>query len=249
MNLYYELLKYPVFTMEHVNQYYNNIESARSAVKRLLRNGLAAKIRNNLYTCISGETDAPLANRYQIASALTSTSYLSHHSAMEYYGISDQVFYEVYVSSETSFREFEFDGYMYCYVCSKCSEGIETIKYSGGVRVADKERAVIDSIKDLDKIAGLEEVIDNIQTISALREKRLLAYLECYNNQFLYQKAGLLLKSQQQRLGLSDGFFQTCKDRVGLSKRYLTKDCKEGRYDTIWQLVVPSQMYYLKNGG
>lgn len=248
MNLYYELLKHPVFTMEHVNQYYNNIESARSAVKRLLRNGLAAKIRNNLYTCISGETDAPLANRYQIASALTSTSYLSHHSAMEYYGISDQVFYEVYVSSETSFREFEFDGYMYCYVCSKCSEGIETIKYSGGVRVADKERAVIDSIKDLDKIAGLEEVVDNIQTISALREKRLLAYLECYNNQFLYQKTGLLLKSQQQRLGLSNEFFQICKDRVGLSKRYLTKDCKEGKYDTIWRLVVPSQMYYSKNG-
>lgn len=248
MNLYYELLKHPVFTIEHVNQYYNNIESARSAVKRLLRNGLAVKIRNNLYTCISGETDAPLANRYQIASALTSTSYLSHHSAMEYYGISDQVFYEVYVSSETSFREFEFDGYMYCYVCSKCSEGIETIKYSGGVRVADKERAVIDSIKDLDKIAGLEEVVDNIQTISALREKRLLAYLECYSNQFLYQKTGLLLKSQQQRLGLSNEFFQICKDRVGLSKRYLTKDCKEGKYDTIWRLVVPSQMYYSKNG-
>lgn len=248
MNLYYELLKHPVFTIEHVNQYYNNIESARSAVKRLLRNGLAVKIRNNLYTCISGETDAPLANRYQIASALTSTSYLSHHSAMEYYGISDQVFYEVYVSSETSFREFEFDGYMYCYVCSKCSEGIETIKYSGGVRVADKERAVVDSIKDLDKIAGLEEVVDNIQTISALREKRLLAYLECYNNQFLYQKTGLLLKSQQQRLGLSNEFFQICKDRVGLSKRYLTKDCKEGKYDTIWRLVVPSQMYYSKNG-
>lgn len=248
MNLYYELLKHPVFTIEHVNQYYNNIESARSAVKRLLRNGLAVKIRNNLYTCISGETDAPLANRYQIASALTSTSYLSHHSAMEYYGISDQVFYEVYVSSETSFREFEFDGYMYCYVCSKCSEGIETIKYSGGVRVADKERAVVDSIKDLDKIVGLEEVVDNIQTISALREKRLLAYLECYNNQFLYQKTGLLLKSQQQRLGLSNEFFQICKDRVGLSKRYLTKDCKEGKYDTIWRLVVPSQMYYSKNG-
>lgn len=45
------------------------------------------------------------------------------------------------MSSETSFREFEFDGYMYCYVCSKCSEGIEAIKYSGGVGVADKEHA------------------------------------------------------------------------------------------------------------
>lgn len=123
--------------MEHVNQYYDNIESARSAVKRLIKSGLAVKIRNNLYTCISGETDAPVANRYQIAGAITSTSYLSHHSAMEYYGISDQIFYEVYVSSNTMFRDFEFDGYTFCYVCSKCNEGVETVKYSGGVRIAD----------------------------------------------------------------------------------------------------------------
>jgi len=83
----------------------------------------------------------------------------------------------------TMFRDFEFDGYTFCYVCSKCNEGVETVKYSGGVRVTDKERTVIDSIKDLDKIAGLEEVIDNIQAVSVLREKRMLAYLECYDNQ------------------------------------------------------------------
>jgi predicted transcriptional regulator of viral defense system len=230
MKLYFELLKHPVFTMKHVKQYYDNIESARSAVKRLIKSGLVVKIRNNLYTCISGETDAPLANRYQIAGAITPTSYLSHHSEMEYYGISDQIFYEVYVSS-------------------KCNEGIETVKYSGGVRIADRERAVIDSIKDLDKIAGLEEVIDNIQAVSVLREKRMLAYLECYDNQFLYQKTGFLLKSQQERIGLSNEFFQICKNRIGHSKRYLTKDYKEGKYDTVWRLVVPEQMNYLKNEG
>ena len=75
MKLYFELLKYPVFTMKHVSQYYDNIESARSAVKRLIKNSPVVKIRNNLYTCISGETDAPLANRYQIAGAITPTSY------------------------------------------------------------------------------------------------------------------------------------------------------------------------------
>lgn len=249
MKLYFELLKYPVFTVQHVNQYYDNIESARSAIKRLIKGGLVAKIRNNLYTCISGETDAPLANRYQIASAITPTSYLSHHSAMEYYGISDQIFYEVYVSSDTAFRNFEFDGYTFCYICSKCSAGIEAVKYSGGVRVTDKERAVVDSIKDLDKIAGVEEVIDNIQAVSVLREKRMLAYLECFNNQFLYQKVGFLLTDQQERLGLSDDFFRICRDKTGRSKRYLTKDCKEGKYDAAWGLVVPSQIYYLKNGG
>lgn len=54
MNLYFELLKQPVFTIENVNQYYGKIESARSAVKRLMAKGLAVKIWNNLYTCIIG---------------------------------------------------------------------------------------------------------------------------------------------------------------------------------------------------
>lgn len=39
MKLYFELLKHPVFTMENVKQYYNNIESAHSAVKRLIKSG------------------------------------------------------------------------------------------------------------------------------------------------------------------------------------------------------------------
>lgn len=189
-----------------------------------------------------------MANRYQIAGAITPTSYLSHHSTMEYYGVSDQVFNKVYVSSKTLFRDFEFDGYTYCCVSSRCSKGIETVEYSGGVRVTDKERTVIDSIKDLDKIAGLEEVVDNIRMVSVLREKRMLAYLECYDNQFLYQKAGFLLEDQQKRLELSNDFFKICKDKAGRSKRYLTKDCKEGKYNDMWQLVVPSQIYYLKNG-
>lgn len=79
MNLYFELLKTPVFTVEDVNKYYDNMDSARSAIKRLMKEGMVAKIRNNMYTCISGETGAPVANRFQIASKITPTSYVSHH--------------------------------------------------------------------------------------------------------------------------------------------------------------------------
>ena len=89
MNLYFELLKKPVFRIEDVDLYYNNIHSSRSAVSRLIKDGLAIKIRNNMYTCINGETGSPVANRFQIASAVTPTSYISHHTAMEYYGLAD----------------------------------------------------------------------------------------------------------------------------------------------------------------
>lgn len=249
MELYFELLKKPVFTMDDVNEYYGKIESARSAIKRLMAKGMVEKIRNNLYTCVSGETNAPLANRYQIASAITPTAYVSHHTAMEYYGANDQMYYDVYVSSKTEFKDFEFDGYTYHYVPCKCNEGIESVAYSGGVRVTDRERTVVDSIKEMDKIAGIEEVISNIECMPRLNEKRLLAYLECYQNKFLYQKAGFLLKEYQDKLSLSDEFFEICKEKKGLSKRYLINDCNSGKYVDEWCLIVPANIFDLKNGG
>lgn len=171
MNLYFELLKIPVFNVSDVNNFYHNLDSARSAIKRLMKEKMVVKIRNNLYTCISGETGLPVANRFQIACKVTPTAYISHHTAMEYYGITDQVYYEVYVSSETAFREFEFDGYTYRYISSKISEEVDMPAFSGGIRVTTLERTVIDSIKDMDKIAGMEEVLQNISSIKKLQEK------------------------------------------------------------------------------
>lgn len=103
MNLYFKLLKMPVFNVEDVNKYYNNMDSARSAIKRLMKEKMVVKIRNNMYTCVSGETGLPVADRFQIACSITPTAYISHHTAMEYYGITDQVFYEVYVSQKHFF--------------------------------------------------------------------------------------------------------------------------------------------------
>lgn len=248
MNLYFELLSHPIFRMEDVDFYYNNMNSARSAIKRLMKTGMVMKIRNNMYTCISGETGAPVANRFQIASHITPTSYVSHHTAMEYYGITDQVFYEVYVSSETAFQDFMFDGYTYRYIASKSLEGIDRPPYSGGIAVTNLERTILDSIKDMDKISGIEEVLQDIRSVRKMQEKRLLRYLELYQNQFLYQKTGYLLWAHKEKIGLSDVFFETCREQIGKSKRYLTRDQEGGQYDNIWKLVIPSRIESIKNG-
>ena len=229
MNLYFELLKNPVFTVEDVNKYYDNMDSARSAIKRLMKEGMVAKIRNNMYTCISGETGAPVANRFQIASKITPTSYVSHHTAMEYYGITDQVFYDVYVAS-------------------KDMEGVETPVLSGGIRITNLERTVVDCVKDMDKISGIEEVLQDIGSVKRMQEKRVLKYLDLLSNQFLYQKMGFLLSGHKEQMGLSDEFFDICKSQIGKSKRYLTKDMSGGRYVDEWKLVIPENIYNLKNG-
>jgi len=248
MKLYFELLKMPVFTVEDVNRHYNNVESARSAIKRLMNEGMIVRIRNNMYTCISGETMAPIANRFQIASKITPTSYVSHHTAMEYYGITDQVYYDVYVASETSFREFEFDGYTYRYVMSNSLEGVELKEFSGGIRITNPERTLVDSVKDMDKIAGMEEVIQDITSMRRVKEDKIIQYLSASSNQFLYQKMGYLLSHYENQLGLSDYFFELCKSKIGKSKRYLTKDTTNGHYIDEWKLVIPDSNHNTKNG-
>lgn len=247
MNLYFELLKYPVFSIKQVTEFYSDIEAARSAIKRLMKKELVQKIRNNLYTCVSGETGSPVANRFQIASKITESSCVSHHTAAEYYGITNQVYYDVYVSSNTRFNEFEFDGYKYIYVPSKVTDGIDYIQYNGGIKVTDKERTIIDCIKDMDKISGIEEVIATVEMMTKVDEKKLLHYMSEYNNKFLYQKAGYILGIYKENMTLTDSFFNECKEKIGKSVRYLTKDSREGKYIYEWKLVVPNDIEHLKN--
>ncbi len=247
MNLYYELLGHPVFTMKDVTPYYDNIDSACSALKRLIAQDLVVKIRYNLYTCISGETASPVANRYQIACAITNTAYISHHTAIEYHGLSDQVCYDVYVSSESRFRDFAFDGYQFKYIPSRIQQGVEEVKYSDGVRVTDLERTLLDSINDMDHISGMEEVVSFVRALRKLDEEKLSQYLIEYGTQFLFQKTGYILEAYGN-MEIDDKFYEFCQQHTGKSKRYLSKDIRQGIYSQKWKLVVPNAMEFSKNG-
>lgn len=123
-----------------------------------------------------------------VACAITDTAYISHHSAFKYYGLANQVFYEVYVSSEIKFNHFEYGHVTYKYVASRMKEGIVEAKNTTGVRITDLERTVIDSIKDFNKIGGLEELLYCLESIHYLDENKLRRSLDIYNIQGLYQK-------------------------------------------------------------
>ena len=240
MNLYYELLQYPIFSMKEVNGLYTSDRTARMALGKLLKENMVLKIRNGLYTCLSGENGGPVANRFQIASAITPSSY---------YGTADQVFYEVYVGSETRFHDFEFDGYTYHYVKEPMKEGIVFPEFGGGVRITDKERTITDSIKDMNLIAGLEEVLSCLVSVNSIDETKMLKYLTLYDNAFLYQKTGFIFSEYQRELGISDDFIKICKDRRGDSKRYLATGINEPAYSGEWKLVYPKNIKRIKNGG
>ncbi|HHV19564.1 MAG TPA: hypothetical protein GXZ27_12115 [Thermoanaerobacterales bacterium] len=109
MNVYNELAKFPVFSIDEVHKLTGNVKTAYSRLGRLMKKDLVRKIRRNIYSPVNPVTGQVVASRYQIACAITDTAYISHHSAFDYYGFANQVFYEMYVSSETKFNNFEYD--------------------------------------------------------------------------------------------------------------------------------------------
>jgi predicted transcriptional regulator of viral defense system len=117
------------------------------------------------------------------------------------------------------------------------------------------EQTILDSINDFEKIAGLEEVLQCIELIPYVDEKKLLQYLNLYNKQILYQKTGYILSHFKDVLRLSDRFFEKCVLSIGHSIRYLCNGLASAEKNTVifdkhWQLFVPQTlMLNVKNYG
>ncbi|NLY70656.1 MAG: hypothetical protein GX076_03090 [Clostridiales bacterium] len=249
MDIYIEMSKYPVFSIEDVNKHTKNQKTAYSQINYLMKKGLIKKVRKNIYSVVNPATGQIIANRYQIACAITNTAYLSHYSAFEFYGLTNQVFYEVYVSSETKFNNFEYDKVTYKYVASRMKEGVVNAKNTTGVRITDLERTVIDSIHDFNKIGGFEELLNCLDSVHYLDDSKLIKYLNIYNTQGLYQKVGFLLNNYRKEMQLSKEFIAYCKSKIGKSTRYLVNEQKgTSSYNSEWRLMVPKSLLEIRGG-
>ncbi len=250
MDVYNQLAKYPVFTINEVEKLTGNSKTAYSQLDRLMKKGLIKKVRKNIYSVVNPVTGQIVATRYQIACAVTDTAYISHHSAFEYYGLANQVFYEIYVSSGTKFNAFKYDHVTYKYVASRMQEGIVEAKNTTGVRITDLERTVIDSIRDYNKIGGFEELLNCLEGVHYLDEAKLLRYLKVYNTQGLYQRVGYLLQHYQKEMQVSNDFIDSCKEKIGKSRRYLLNQSIDGStYNREWELMVPEGLFEITEQG
>jgi len=77
-----------------------------------------------------------------------------------------------------------------------------------------------------------------------LDETKLRRYLDIYNIQGLYQKAGYLLDHYRKEMQLSKDFIDYCRGKIGKSRRYLVSDMNENSYyNSEWELMVPEGLF------
>jgi len=240
MKYYEQLVDKRIFSYQDLIEIAgSNRNTISSLVLRYLQKGYIEQVRKNLYVAISMETGTSIANRFEIGCHVLKDGYISHHAAFEYYGLTNQMMYQVQVSGNKRFRTFSYDGYEFHCFSERIADGV--VQKENGIRVTDYERTVLDSINDIEKAGGLSELFKCLQMIPYLDEEKFIAYLDKYDKQFLYQKTGFLLEHLKDMLKLSDTFFEICHDKMKKSLRYFSSDTDREtmEYCPEWNLYIP----------
>ena len=100
LNIYRFSLK-----LNNATKIIGNLPATKKYLAEMVKAGYVNKIRNNLYTCHDFALNSDCANRFQIASSINENSYISYHSAFEFYGFYNQMFNEIQFSSSKRFKK------------------------------------------------------------------------------------------------------------------------------------------------
>jgi len=236
-----ELIKKLIFTLEEVQECFDNESRANYWIKRSIKKKQLQKVRNGLYALVNPVTEKAYADKLVIGSNIFDSGYLTYHSALEYHGLANQDYEKVYVASQKRFDTFTHEGISFERTKDPIEKGVDTIKSPHIIRVTDLERTVVDCIDNIERAGGVEQLVIALFHIKKLDETKLLEYLTLYNKNILWQKTAYLLENFNQILRLPKEFFAECKK--GVSKRiiYFLNDGTFGDavYNDTWNIIAP----------
>lgn len=230
-----ELTKLEVFDYSDVCRIVGNRHTATNIIQDYLKKEYIRRIKHNLYTPVSLETGGSVADKYLIASHITATSFVSHHSAFEFYNYYNQIYNRVDVSSLSKFNDFEFEGNDYSLITTASDLFVENIR---GVRVTSIERTIVDSIKDSGKRSDLEETLNCINMVSHISVEDILEYLEKIDSKMLYKKVGIILSVFKEKLSIPDWFFEKCHMVSDSVKGHFDGNKKAHAYNAEWKIYI-----------
>lgn len=201
-------------------------------------------VRRDLYVAL--ENGHPIPNRFEIACAINDGCYLSHYSAFELHGLTECQLEDVFVTSPLRFRDISFEGARYKWMSPKTNEGVSA--FPCGVRATCLERTIADCIYSLSKADDLKELLACLNKVEAVDEEALLFYLRIYNRPLAYRRAGLILSSLKEKLGINKSFFDRCKAVLPPMSReeqpaYLVRGYPRCKVNYEWHMYAPVELF------
>ena len=115
----------------------------------ILDNGKIVKLKGGLYATVNPIEKDIYVNRFEIATALHEGAYCAYHTALEYYGLATQVYYDVHVVTEKRYSPMVIEGLEYQFFQNEYNGGIIETKQNTQIRITELERTIIDCLDRL----------------------------------------------------------------------------------------------------
>lgn len=215
-----------------------NLTKSKNLTKKILVNylekDLIRKVKYNLYAVVNLETNGLISSKYEIGSSINDTSFVSHHSAFEFYGYYNQMYNQITVSSIKKFTNFEFENNAYIFSQAKSNLQVFNVK---GVMVTSLARTIVDEIDSIRSVDEIDEVLKCITLVPIVNEMQILEYLRYKGKKSLYNKVGLILSFFKEDLFLSDDFFYRMSNLYSPVRRYFPSNkINNLKYYNEWNL-------------
>lgn len=214
--------------------------NAKNIVQRLVNKNWLASTSKGKYFLISADSGIegiPPTNSLLIGSLFVNPYYFSYSTANSFYGFTTQLPSTVYIATLKSRRNTTIHNTRYRFV--KLSEnkffGFTEVKvFDADVFMADREKALIDSVDKMRYSGGVSEVIDLLKnSVGKIDMDKTLDYACRMKSNSLIQRLGFLLES------LNIPFeSKHLLDHVGRTVVYLDPlGEKKGKYDSRWSVM------------
>lgn len=161
---------------------------AYNIIKALKNKGIINKISGSYFAFKD-------ANEFSIASGIHWPSYISFWSALNYYGLSDQMPKEIFLAT-TKYTK-NMGKFKYITLSEKRFFGYVQI---GDIVIADKEKAIIDSLLLPKYAGGIREIIKSINSgFNELNIKKLSDYAVKIGSKAVLRRLGFILEEINYR--------------------------------------------------
>lgn len=221
---------------------------AAKLLARWAEQGWLQRVRQGIYVAVpleSERADSPPEDSWVIAEAAFAPCYISGWSAAEHWGLTEQVFRTVLISTTRRVRNREPRmggiGFRLRTVSKKAFFGLKTV-WRGRTRVSvsDPSRTIIDLMFDPSLGGGLRSVVDMLQNYLASKEYRdvaqLVAYAETLGVGAVFKRLGYLLAKFAPE---EDAAIARCAKSLTTGNAKLEPALPAKKLVTAWRLWLP----------
>jgi len=217
-------------------------------LERLQSKGWIKRIRRGRFAVIplsSGEDRSPQLHEFVVAMELVSPALIAYWSALNHYGMTEQLPRTVFVATDHPVRRQPGDvlGVTYKIVSLKPEKIFGVVKdWIGEIpfRVTDREKTIIDGLDLPQYVGGVSEITKALAVSwKTLDEKKLRKYAAKIGNSAVVKRLGLILET----LGLGD--IEALRTETTRAPGFSALDPtlpKHGKYNRRWGLLVNAEI-------